>query len=97
MTQVFEQELLVVVLFLLVDVKVSTVEVKEAVRYLVACQCAHHKLALITTEHPTAGDTAHCLRWSLRYQVIWESLLAGQRSFLFCLSRQLRYRVSYVV
>ena len=97
MTQVFEQELLVVVLFLLVDVKVSTVKVKEAVRYLVACQCAHHKLALITTEHPTAGYTTHCLRWSLRYQIIWESLLAGQRSFLFCLSRLLQYRVSYVV
>jgi len=63
--QVFEQELLVVVLLLLVDVEVSAVKVKETVGYLVACQCTHHKLALVTTEHPTAGQTAHCLCWSL--------------------------------
>jgi len=63
MTQVFEHELLVVVLLLLVDVEVGTVEVEEAVRYLVAGEGSHYKLAIVPVKHSATRKAARCLQW----------------------------------
>ena len=64
-SQVFKQELLVVVLLLLVDVEVLAVEVEEAVRQLVAGKRAHNQCALVPMEHAAPRDQTSRLHRSL--------------------------------
>ena len=56
--QVFEEELLVVVRFLLVDVEIGAVEIEQAMRELIAGEGPHDQLALIAAVHAAARHGA---------------------------------------
>ena len=80
--QVFEEELLVVVRFLLVHIEIGTVKVEQAVGELVARERSYDQLGLISIEHATArkvtlGDTRLLNQLLLRRLFTLPALLGG--------------------
>ena len=80
--QVFEEELLVVVRFLLVHIEIGTVKVEQAVGELVARERSYDQLGLISIEHATArkvtlGDTRLLYQLLLRRLFTLPALLGG--------------------
>ena len=85
MPQILEVELLVVVAFLLVDVEIGAVEIKQAVRQLVASQCANDQLTIVAIEHAAPWKVAFTRARDYLTTVFFFDLIRSgfRRYFLF--------------